>query len=122
MPGKSKAGDTAAQVSDEAIQKRAYYLWEADGRPEGRGDHYWHLASQEAHKAMVEDTATRTARITKGKNPSEMPDEVKASGKASKAKVKAAEAGKAAKPAKVAKPVEVKKAPKPRAAIQRTTH
>jgi hypothetical protein len=118
MPGKSKAPDTAAHLSDDALQQRAYYLWEADGRPEGRGDHYWHLAHEEAHKAMVEDVATRTAKATKGKNPSEMPPEVKASQKATKAKVKAADEPKPKK-AKAAKPVELKKQPKPRAAIQK---
>jgi hypothetical protein len=75
----------------------------------------------EAHKAMVEDTATRTAEITKGKNPLEMPPEVKAGQKANKAKVKAGE--NKPKPAKKAKPVEIKsakKAPKPRAAVKVT--
>jgi len=120
MSGKSKSTETA-HVNDEAIQQRAYYLWEADGRPEGRGDYYWHRAMDEAHKAMVEDTATRTAAITKGKNPLEMPPEVKAGQKANKAKVKAGE--NKPKPAKKAKPVEIKSAkkpPKPRAAVKVT--
>jgi hypothetical protein len=29
------------------IQERAYALWEADGRPEGREQHYWHAAERE---------------------------------------------------------------------------
>ena len=116
MPGNSKSTETA-HVSDEAIQQRAYYLWEADGRPEGRGDYYWHRAMDEAHKAMVEDTATRTAAITKGRNPLEMPPEVKAGQKANKAKVKAGEN----KPVKLkaAKSADAKKAPKLRAAVQK---
>ena len=121
MPLKSRPADSAAILGDDALRQRAYYLWEADGRPEGRGDHYWHLAHAEAHQALVEDTATRTAKATKGKNPAEMPPEVKASQKAAKAKVKAAEQGKP-KPAKKSKPVEVKsakKTPKPRAAVQK---
>jgi len=121
MPSKSKPADTAAMVSDDAIRQRAYYMWEADGRPEGRGDHYWHLAHEEAHRSMVEDVATRTAKITKGKNPSEIPPEVKANNKAAKSKVKVKVAEEAkAKLVKKAKPVEVKtakKAPKPRAAV-----
>jgi hypothetical protein len=28
------------------IRERAYQLWEADGRPEGRADTYWHRASE----------------------------------------------------------------------------
>ena len=114
MAGKSKAD--MQQVGEDAIRQRAYYLWEADGRPEGRGDHYWHLAHDEATRALVEETASRTARITKGRNPSEMPPDVQASGKASKARVKAAEAG---KPAKAGKSAAPKKTPKPRAAIQK---
>lgn len=100
MPGKSRPADTAAIVSDDAIRQRAYFMWEADGRPEGRGDHYWHLAQEEATRAAPE-----------------VPPPVKA-GK-SKPKVKVAEK---AKPAKKAKPVEAKaprKQPKPRAAIQK---
>ncbi|MEC5409360.1 DUF2934 domain-containing protein [Paraburkholderia sp. MPAMCS5] len=33
--------------SEESIRRRAYFLWEADGRPEGRDEHYWHLASSQ---------------------------------------------------------------------------
>jgi hypothetical protein len=123
MAGKSKAPDTSTHMSDDALRQRAYLLWEADGRPEGRGDHYWHLAHEEAHRMMVEDTASRTAKITKGKNPLEMPPEVKAGQKAAKSKVKVKVAEEAkAKPAKKAKPVEVKspkKATKPRAAVMK---
>lgn len=123
MSGKSKANDAAAHLSDDAIRQRAYFLWERDGRPAGRDEHYWHLARDEAHnahKAMVEDTASRTAKATKGKNPAEMPPEVKAGNQAAKAKVKAADGAKATKPVKAkAKPVEAKKTPKPRAAIQK---
>lgn len=118
MPGKSKPTDTAALVSDDAIRQRAYYLWEADGRPDGRGDHYWHLAHEEATRALVQETGTRTARASKGKNPLEMPPEVKAGQRANKARVKAGEN----KPTKKAKPVEVKpakKTPKPKAAVQK---
>lgn len=110
MPGKSKPADTAAIVSDDAIRQRAYYLWEADGRPDGRGDHYWHLAHEEATRALVAETATRTARATRGKNPSEAPAEVKAGQKAAKSKVKVKVAEESTKP---------KKAPKPRAAVQK---
>jgi len=126
MPGKSKAPDTATHMSDDALRERAYHLWEADGRPDGRGDHYWHLAHEEAHRMMVEDTATRTAEITKGRNPSEMPAEIKASDKAAKSRAKDASekkhAGEKKAKAVKAKPVEVKsakKTPKPRAAVQK---
>ncbi|MDR5735944.1 DUF2934 domain-containing protein [Caballeronia sp. LZ025] len=29
---------------EEEVRERAYYLWESEGRCEGRDDHYWHLA------------------------------------------------------------------------------
>ena len=32
---------TAAQRDDSAIREQAYYLWEQDGRPEGRETEYW---------------------------------------------------------------------------------
>lgn len=31
---------------DERIKKRAYHLWEADGRPHGRHDEYWERARE----------------------------------------------------------------------------
>jgi hypothetical protein len=111
MPGKSKSADTATIVSDDAIRQRADFLWEADGRPDGRGDHYWHLAHEEATRAPAAETGTRTGKATKGKNPSEPPAEGKAGQKASKSKVKVKVAEEATKP---------KKNPKPRAAVQKS--
>jgi hypothetical protein len=32
----------------EAIRRTAYFLWENDGRPEGRSFHYW-LRAKEMH-------------------------------------------------------------------------
>jgi hypothetical protein len=32
----------------EAIRRTAYFLWEQDGRPDGRAQHYW-LRAKEAH-------------------------------------------------------------------------
>ena len=107
MPGKSKAADTAAMINEDAIRQRAYYLWEADGRPEGRHDHYWTQAHHEATKALAERTANGVAKATKGKNPSAIPAVVKAPKAAKPVKVKAAAE---AKPAK-------KAATKPRAAV-----
>lgn len=45
MPNKSPA------LSEDSIRTRAYLLWEADGRPFGRDDHYWGLAQAEAVSA-----------------------------------------------------------------------
>jgi hypothetical protein len=38
-----------------AIAKRAYELWEADGRPHGRSDEYWIQAEREFGFARGED-------------------------------------------------------------------
>jgi hypothetical protein len=45
MPG-GKFHNASSDMSDkiEHIRTRAYELWEADGRPEGRETDYWHQA------------------------------------------------------------------------------
>ena len=47
MPSKS----TTPSVSEDALRTRAYLLWEADGGPFGRDEHYWGLAFAEASAA-----------------------------------------------------------------------
>lgn len=42
--------DADAGADEETIRRRAYALWEQDGRPSGRGDEYWHRAEQELRK------------------------------------------------------------------------
>jgi hypothetical protein len=49
----SEKSPPADALSNEAISQRAYYLWEADGRPEGRSEHYWQMALTEAHMATT---------------------------------------------------------------------
>jgi hypothetical protein len=43
------------QDLEQRIQARAYLLWEAEGRPEGRAEEYWHRARElieaETHSA-----------------------------------------------------------------------
>lgn len=109
---KSTPADPAGQLSEDAIRQRAYYMWEADGRPEGRGDHYWSLAHAEATKAFVEATGNGVARTTKGKNANAGPAKLRAT-KDTKAKVKEA----AAKPKLKAEEPKPKKATKPRSAV-----
>jgi Protein of unknown function (DUF2934) len=41
---------------DEPIAARAYELWEQAGKPEGRDEHFWHLAEQE----LINDALTFT--------------------------------------------------------------
>ena len=107
MPAKSKPADSASLVSEDAIRQRAYFMWEADGRPDGAHEHYWNRAHAEATRAFVEATSNGVAKATKGKTANAAPAAVKAT-KATKEKVKAK-----ARPAE-AKP---KKATKPRAAV-----
>jgi hypothetical protein len=112
VPNKSKpadSGSTAALVSEDAIRQRAYFLWEADGRPDGAHDHYWNRAHAEATEAFVAATSNGVAKATKGKTANAAPATVKAT-KATKEKVKA-------KSVNAAEPKPVKKATKPRAAV-----
>lgn len=115
-------------LSDEAIRERAYYLWEADGRPEGMGDHYWHRAHEEATadfaRRQAEGVANAMPHPTD--NPAAAPAKKPRAKKADKQPVELPKADKAEKPAKLkAKVVEAvkatkatkKAAPKPRAAV-----
>ena len=45
-------------IDEDAVRTRAYLLWEADGRPFGRDNHYWSLAVAET---MTPATAKRAA-------------------------------------------------------------
>ena len=45
------------QELEQRIRERAYALWEADGRPEGKADEYWEraremIAAEEASGAV----------------------------------------------------------------------
>lgn len=31
---------------EQRIREKAYELWQADGAPEGKSDHYWHRARE----------------------------------------------------------------------------
>lgn len=102
MP-KSNTADTTSGPTDDALRQRAYYLWEADGRPDGQSDHYWHLAHAEATQAMIEKTADAVARVSRGKNPLDPPPAVKAKLKSKSEDAKAPR----------------KATPKPRAAVRK---
>lgn len=54
--GPKRPEDLAGAPDEEAIRRRAYALWEADGRPEGRDDDYWHRAERELHGRKREST------------------------------------------------------------------
>ena len=116
MPTKTKS--TSAPLNEDAIRDRAYMMWEADGRPDGRADHYWMRASEPdvSVKPKAKATATKTAAALKGDkpkgkavNPAEIaPAKIKATVKAAakaaeKPRLKAA-AAKVSAPAVKAKP------------------
>lgn len=43
--GDNLAGDSETKAGlEQAVRKRAYVLWEQEGRPEGRTQEYWHRA------------------------------------------------------------------------------
>ncbi len=88
MPSKP----TTTPITEDAIRTEAYRLWEADGRPFGRDEHYWGLALNEL---TAPAKATRSLAAAK-------PAEKKARPAAKPMKAEAARAPKA--PGKVKKP------------------
>ncbi|MCE4574996.1 DUF2934 domain-containing protein [Caballeronia sp. CLC5] len=56
-------------TTEESIRERAYYLWEADGRPEGRDEHYWHLASSQ----LLVETVVPAAQLAAANTPASKP-------------------------------------------------
>ena len=42
----SESPQENAAESEHRIRERAYHLWEADGRPEGRAEEYWERAKE----------------------------------------------------------------------------
>jgi len=57
-----------AEDLESRIQKRAYQIWEREGRPEGRSHDHWELAREEI---AIEDNYRSTLRP----NPSHGPDD-----------------------------------------------
>jgi hypothetical protein len=47
--GPKRPEDMAGAPDEDAIRRRAYALWEADGRPDGHDEEYWHRAERELH-------------------------------------------------------------------------
>jgi len=48
--GPKRPEDMAGVPDEDEIRRRAYELWEADGRPDGRDEEYWHRAERELHQ------------------------------------------------------------------------
>jgi Protein of unknown function (DUF2934) len=60
MQGARNAGDRiqmklAAETLEDRVRKRAYDLWETDGRPPNRGDEFWERARE---LIAIEDNPT----------------------------------------------------------------
>jgi Protein of unknown function (DUF2934) len=51
-------GDSPMQDLERAIRERAYYLWTADGQPEGNADVYWLAAQREILATSLDSTET----------------------------------------------------------------
>jgi len=48
-------------ISEDDIRKRAYALWEADGRPEGSHEAHWLQASHELSQPTEAEASPRMA-------------------------------------------------------------
>ena len=46
---------------DETIRERAYYLWSADGQPEGKADVYWLNAQRDVLATSLESSSGSSA-------------------------------------------------------------
>lgn len=45
-----------------AVRDTAYFLWEQDGRPEGRDDYYWHRALEQHLRTRAFDVWLKEGR------------------------------------------------------------
>ena len=86
--------------TEESIRERAYYLWEADGRPEGLDEHYWHLASSQ----LLVETVVPAPQLAAASMPASKPK--RAARKVAKDD-KHGDAGKAARKSPATKPKKV---------------
>ncbi len=107
---------TKKSISDDiraAIELRAYYIWEREGRPEGRGAEHWVLAEAEITSEL---TGKKAAAATIPEPPASKPAAVK---KAPAAKAAEKMAATPAKPsAAVEAPVKAVKAVKTKKAVK----
>jgi len=62
----SASRDSVDQGSDERVRVRAYLMWEADGKPDGKADLYWHRARER----MEAETHSSYPPVQSGKHRS----------------------------------------------------
>jgi Protein of unknown function (DUF2934) len=77
------------QNLDEAIRERAYHLWIADGRPDGKADAYWLDAQREILTVSFHGRADETADTDSASVAAKPAKKAKAAG-SRKSKVRAA--------------------------------
>lgn len=82
-PNQEPAPTGDENVLHDRIQQRAYQLWEAEGRPSGRGDAHWQQAEREIREEMAgapkraarrEDTTGAVAPPKKAARPGSSAD------------------------------------------------
>jgi len=47
--------DIDAAHDEQTVRETAYFLWENDGRPEGRDQEYWYRALERTHREHEAD-------------------------------------------------------------------
>ncbi|WP_424140533.1 DUF2934 domain-containing protein [Roseomonas chloroacetimidivorans] len=60
---KTAAGLTSPEIKEERIRERAYFLWVAEGRPEGRANEHWeraHAAEASYSDVQVDEAVEET--------------------------------------------------------------
>jgi hypothetical protein len=83
MPSKPATTITPT-VNEDAVRARAYLMWEADGKPFGRDEHYWGLALTEMTAEQAKPkraAATSVASEKKSKPKASAPAAAKAKSK-----------------------------------------
>lgn len=63
------------QGDEESIRRKAYELWEGEGRPEGRHDEHWRQARE---SVQTKSGDARAAEATPQTNPEELHEQDKA--------------------------------------------
>jgi hypothetical protein len=75
MANHKNHADAQSTASMEAAQRElAYYLWERDGRPEGRSEFYWHQAAEELTRMPSGTTGAEAKRKLRASANGKGPD------------------------------------------------
>jgi len=59
------ANESDTAHAEQAVRETAYFLWEQDGRPDGRDQEYWYRALERTHREQdADDLIGRQPRHT----------------------------------------------------------